>query len=239
MRQVNNNEWVSVPTMPQLIKDLIGSTEIKTQCEIDAVRGEPGNWYLIEKQKDPNQAPRQHGPFQKVVLTAPAPQALNLLRNLEHNWACPLKEVQYSSCWVLLKTIRHNPNIKFLPSRVFSSIRPQKFSPDDTHFNNISSWIAYTEPTWSHRNLELEAGEILEILSEEFFKVLNDGRPDVLYSNVHRWRYAQVTQSLKIPFLYDSSESLFYVSDSCLGNGIEGALSSGLEVGTYLCDNLR
>ena len=240
LKQLNDHAWVSTPSMPQLIKELLGSASVKTQCEIDAVTGSPGEWYLVEKQTSTNlELPNRHGPFQKVILTAPAPQALNLLRNLEHTWAAPLSHVQYTASWVLMTSLRLEPETKFLPSQIFSSIRCQNLIPARPSYNGVSSWVASAHPEWSHSHLEKDPIEIRNILNKAFFEALDDARPEVLYSNVHRWRYAQVVQSLNTPFLSDSSRSLFYASDACYGKGIEGALSSGFELGTIVCDELR
>lgn len=238
LKQLNEREWVSTPSMPQLIKELLGSTPIQTQCEIAAVIGAPGEWYLVEKQKDNNENPRRHGPFQKVVLTAPAPQALNLLRNTEHDWAASLNDVQYSTCWVLLTSLRLSPSTEFRPSQIFSSIRCQNLIPERSQFENITNWVSCTNPDWSQQHLEQEASEVHKLLREELFRALGHEPSEILYSNVHRWRYAQVTKSLSTPYLHDSSETIFYTSDACLGNGVEGALSSGFKTGTLISSYL-
>lgn len=236
IKQTGDGEWVSVPSMPQLVKDLLGSAPVQTNCEIDVITGETGAWYLLEKQKDTSEGPRRHGPFDKVVLTAPAPQTLNLLRNIEHTWATPLRAVQYSPCWVFLASLPLDPKTEVLPSSVFSEIRCQNLKQGRTLINGISSWVAYTNPVWSQQFLELEQSEALAILNAEFIASLRVKPDRFIHASAHRWRFAQVVQSLEATMLHDPLRSIHYAGDACLGGGVAGALSSGLKVGNLITE---
>lgn len=239
LKKLNDSEWVSSPSMPQLIKDLLSSTQVRTQSEISAVTGTPGQWFLTEKQKNEHEAPISHGPFQKVILTAPAPQVLNLLRTLQHDWASPLKNICYSSRWMLLATLRSHPPTHPSSTNIFSSIRCQDTLPSRPKLDSLSSWVSSAHEEWSRSHLELETSEVHTLLLQEFCATLGISHTEVLYSTAHRWRYAQVTNALALPFLHDSNQSLFYASDACLGNGVAGALTAGFEVGRFVCDSLN
>lgn len=238
LRQISSELWVSAPTMPHFIKELLGASQLHTQCEIDAIEGKPGAWFLTEKSRGNAEAPRRFGPFEKIVITAPAPQALNLLRNTEHSWAAPLNSVKYSPCWVLLISVQSDSPVGFSASSIFSSISNQESKPERTTQPSISSWVAHASPHWSKQHLELESADVQNILIDEFKKIVPSHAVQIVHSAVHRWRFAQVTQPMNTVALYDEQKSLFYAADACLGNGVEGALLSGRTVGQHITQHI-
>lgn len=225
-------EYVAQPTMPQLIKDLLGPTKINTLTEIEKIEGKPGEWWLVIKIQDNHTAPsRRVGPFSKIVCTAPAPQALKLLAEVNCSWKEELKKITYDPCWALLFTMRGENTLHSLASdEIFSALTQQSTKSGRTHHSGLQSWVAHAGSSWSWAHLEETAEQINALLLPKALDKLASSADQVVHSTTHRWRFATVRNSLGVDFLYDESAGLFYAGDGCHGRGIAGALQSGLSV---------
>jgi len=234
VRQLNPDAWVASPSMPQLVKDLLGGCPLSAQVEIDTLEGSTGQWYLKEKSKSDGNPPVLRSPFSAVVLTAPAPQTRALLRNVECSWKQKLDAVSYHPCWAVMASFAGAPAEIRETSNIFSSLVSQNSKPGRTLPEHVQCWVGHAHPEWSRAHLEAEAAVIQEKLLAELVRVLGLTSVQPLHAAVHRWRYSTVANPLHCTALADPVQRLFFAGDACLGTGVAGAVESGLEVGRML-----
>jgi len=232
--------YVASPSMPQLVKDLLGSVKIKTQTEIESIEGGAGAWYLKTKPaSEATMPPERFGPFESLVITAPAPQAIKLLSGVSCAWEDELKKIAYAPCWSLMFTVRSehvSSNLKDDP--LFESLLPQNSKPGRTETTGLLSWVAQASADWSLAHLENSAEDVVKQLLPHALRLTGHAPDSVVYSVAHRWRYSRVVSSLSTLCLADDAQGLYYAGDGCLGQGVAGAIQSGLAVGERLTDSV-
>ena len=165
------------------------------------------------------------GPFDRIVLALPAPQAAALLNALDHAFAAPVAAVVTAPCWTLMLAFAERqpgPDTRKLEGTLDwiarDSSRPGRPTLPD-------SWVANASPAWSRGNLEREPDAVLADLLAAFRAETGiDAAP--AYAAVHRWRYANTEAPLGQACLWDAS-GLAVCGDWCLGARVESAFDSG------------
>ncbi len=228
--------YVASPSMPQLVKDLLGPVKIKTQTEIESIEGSAGAWYLKTKSAPEGTIKSERfGPYKSLVITAPAPQAIKLLSGVPCAWTDELKKIAYVPCWTLMFTVRSehdSSSIKDDP--LFESLLLQNSKPGRAETPSLFSWVAQASADWSVAHLENSAEEVVKQLLPHALRLTGHAPDSVVYSVAHRWRYSRVVSSLSTLCLADDAQGLYYAGDGCLGQGVTGAIQSGLAVGERL-----
>jgi renalase len=237
VKKFSIDTWVACPSMPQLVKDLLGGSTVRAQIEIDALEGSAGNWFLREKSRNDGSEATVHGPFTAVVLTAPAPQTRALLRNVECSWKNRLEAVSYDPCWALMVSLPRTTAPIQVPSEIFSSVICQSDKPGRTPSSDVQSWVGHASSEWSKAHLEHDQSAVQEALLIELRRVLGLSEIRPLHVAVHRWRYSTVANALHVTALADTQQGLFFASDACLGTGVAGAVESGLAIGRMVMQN--
>lgn len=182
------------------------------------------------------------GPFDRVLLTCPPPQALALLSKLPS---------QYRLCQTL-QAMHHAPawSVRWVPSEP-SSVDAGDFLRDDLRADGIALCIRedrrpqgtgtprytlHASAEWSAEHLEDSPETAAHALMEIAAKALRiPARAE--YLEAHRWRYAWVSQAAGEAFLR-GADGLFYAGDACLGATVADALHSGLAAADALCAEL-
>jgi len=233
LENISDNQWIAKPNMPQLVKDLLGEQKNFYQTEIDVIEGHANELFLIEK----SDSQKRHGPFQSVVITAPAPQASALLRKTNCAWKSALANVTYAPCWTLMLTLKDpctQVNSTTLQAHPFNDLLRQHDKAGRPQHPGLSSWVGHASAQWSEAHLE-QTGELVQAeLLGHALDALGASAEQILHATVHRWRFSTVKSSLSEVCLADSELGLFYASDACLGSGVAGSVRSGLKVGQLL-----
>ena len=173
--------------------------------------------------------------FDRVILTAPAPQTQSLTQFSEHLQG-QLSKVEMSPCWTLMVAFLDPVDRDF-------DVKKMTQGPIDWLARNSSKWgrketpdcwVAHASAAWSSEHLELDREQILNKLLPEVYDILGQGEDDLLYFSAHRWRYANVVQPLGEAFISDETGTLFGAGDWCLGSCVEHAFKSGYELATHI-----
>ncbi len=162
-----------------------------------------------------------------VVITIPAPQIPSLI-GLDHPLSERLSLVEMSPCITLMAAFRsvyrcdlHNisktaGNLAWIAN---NSSKPGR--------TGANCWVAQATPSWSEDRIDAPTEEIEKSLLSMLGEEIGVQPEEAVYSEVHRWRYANVTEHLGESCLKDSTNSLFLGGDWCLGPKVEAAWKSG------------
>lgn len=206
--------WVVVPRMSLLPRHLLADVPLHTGARVVRLEREGSTW----------RAHAEDGRVwtaERVVLTAPAPQAEALLRPVLPELADQLARVEVAPCWAAM--IRASTGLDL--DAIRGSVGPLSWLARQDRLpgrEGPERWVAHASSDWSTEHLEDEPERVEALLSEAFAQVTGTV-PDAI--RVHRWRYSRVTRPLGVDTL--AADGLIVAGDGCLGGRVEAAWLSG------------
>lgn len=217
-------DWfVGAPGMSALARPLAANLDIVHGAQITAIARE-GRGYILQTISD-----MHYGPFDGVVVTSPAPQAVALLAPLDPAFNV-LQQVRMSPCWSALLAFDGasgaDPDVLREPSPPIAWAARDCSKPGRQQ--GFETWVIQASPAWSREHLEIEKGGIADLLAREFLALSPERlNRSPVYIGVHRWRYALVETPLGQPFLSGLEPLLLAAGDWCLAPRVEAAFESG------------
>jgi hypothetical protein len=221
--------FVGVPGMTGLAKHLSLGLNVRKNTRVERIVDADGRWQLLWQGGDEV--------FDRVVVTAPAPQIAALLPE-SHIFNGPLGAVGMDPCLTLMVGLPPGTALPFVshraPDEDISWIACDNAKPQRPE---VTCVIAQASRDWSLRHLELETESIAKLMLPTVFKAIGAG-PEVepIYLSAHRWRYAFVSAPLGQPYLSDGDRTLFAGGDWCLGAKVEDAWASGQAIAEALAE---
>ena len=165
------------------------------------------------------------GPFDRVAVAIPAPQAAGLLR--PHGFANEAARAGMAPCWAMMLAFPEAepaPDVMRLDNGPLRWIARASSRPGRAAMPEC--WVAQAGPEWSREHLEDPPDAALAALQAAFRTATGiDATPS--YAAVHRWRYAIADAPLGVPALWDAGAGLGVCGDWCLGARVEAAFLSG------------
>ena len=213
--------WVGIPGMSAFARaaEQAGIGSLHLQCQIRAITRDGASWHLHH---DSGSA----GPFDRVVLALPAPQAAPLLAALGHDFAAHVAGVAMQPCWCLMlafESRQPGPDTRTPEHGALAWIARDSSRPGRDPLPDC--WVAHAGPDWSQAHLEDPPDRIEAALRAAFTEATAIAVAP-RYAAVHRWRFARTESPLGAPCLWDSS-GLAVCGDWCLGGKVEAAFDSG------------
>ncbi|WP_028239674.1 NAD(P)/FAD-dependent oxidoreductase [Stutzerimonas azotifigens] len=226
--------WVGVPRMSAISRALLGALPTEFSCRITEVFRGDQYWHLQDAEG------KNHGPFSRVVVATPAPQASNLLAAapklasvaagvaMEPTWSVGLSferplDTELDGCFVQGGALDWVARNRSKPGR--------EPVPD--------SWVLHASSDWSRHNLDLPREAVTEALHGEFAELVGCAVPAPSFSVAHRWLYAKPTSSHQWGALGDADLGLYACGDWCSSGRVEGAWLSGQEVARRIISHLQ
>jgi predicted NAD/FAD-dependent oxidoreductase len=170
-----------------------------------------------------------HAGFDRVLVSAPAPQASALLAPHAPAFTASLGAVVMHPCVAAMIVLSRRPNVSWdaafvNDSPVLSWVARNASKPGrEAH----ECWVLHATPSWSAAHVERDASSLVPAMLDAFADVLGES-VSVLHAVGHRWRYAiPGSPASEAEALYDSALGLGAAGDWCVGGRIEGALLSG------------
>lgn len=216
--------WVAVPGMSALGRALAEGLDLRPRTRIVPPRRIGKEWLISDDQGV------QLGRFDRVIISAPAPQAAELLADappVAAQAAC----VDYAPCWALMLVLDGQTGLPF--DGVFVNQGPLRWAARDSakpgrrSLPNRECWVLHATADWSRAHLEADPSVVAEALLEAFSGLIDGPLPELLVSRTHRWRYALLDEPLEDGCLWDARLGIGACGDWCHGARIEGAWLSG------------
>lgn len=225
--------WVGVPRMSAITRALLGALPVRFSCRITEVFRGDSHWSLQDAEGE------SHGPFSRVLIATPAPQASTLLAAapklagtaasvvMEPTWAVALAfetplQTSLEGCF-----IQDNP----LDWLARNRSKPGRDSQPDT-------WVLHASSSWSRQHLDLPKEAVIEQLYGAFAELIGCAVPVPSFAHAHRWLYARPAQSHEWGALADADLGLYACGDWCLSGRVEGAWLSGQEAARRLLEHI-
>lgn len=209
--------YVAVPGMNALCRHLLAGITTHYGRAVQRLQRDGERWQLLDADG------ALLGEAERVVVTAPAPQAAVLLAEVAAPLATALQQVQYAPCWSAMVELPVQPDWALL--RQHGDIGWAAAEASRPGRAGGPRWIVQASAEASRRWLEEPAETVGERLAVQFGE--RAGAPARLVA-AHRWRYALVERALDQACLIDPTGSLLVAGDGCLGGRIEAAWESGI-----------
>ncbi len=214
--------FVATPDMPALAQYLAGDLLVQFDARIVQLTPNGSAWTLRGADGS------NHGPFQSVVITLPAPQAAELLG--DHPLVAKACAVTMTPCWAVMAAFARPVPVEWdgafihdspLAWAAHNSSKPGRARAPDT-------WVLHATADWSAEHLEESEKKVAELLLEEWVRCLSVSLPPLSFLDAKRWRFAAGSVSASPPILCDNATRLVVCGDWLAGGRIEGAYLSGL-----------
>ncbi|AND67584.1 hypothetical protein ATSB10_01300 [Dyella thiooxydans] len=225
--------WIGEDGMKRLVEPLAVGVDIRLQATVAGLSRHDGRWRLALDEGSCLDG------FDAVAITAPAPQARELLERAGSPLAGALGAVAVAPCWALMLALGTPWELPFEAARLdhgpvaWLARQASRFGGDD----GIDRWVVHASPAWSQEHLERTPDEVVSWLLAALAAQL-PAPPSPVFARAHRWRYAMTMQPLGRPFLADPADGLWAGGDWCLGARVENAFQSGIAMAGSIADAL-
>lgn len=218
------HRYVGAPRMTALSRHLLEGLTFNSGVRISELqRDDSALWHL----RDENAG--TYGPFDRILVAIPAPQAVALLRSVP-SLAQAAAQVRVEPCWTLALSFAEPLPVDleacFVRAGPLDWISRHLSKPGRS---GADSWIIQSNAAWAAQHEDADPAVVSEILAAAFSKVLNISLPLPSQSVVHRWLYARSVAPCDWGALAAPDLGLYACGDWCLSGRIEGAWLSGLQ----------
>ena len=225
--------FVGVPRMSALTRNLLGDLPVTFACRITEVfRGEQ-HWHLQDA------SGQSHGPYSKVVIAVPAPQAAALLSaapKLASTAASAAMEPVWAVALAFAKPLATALEGCFVQDSPIDWLARNRSKPGRSVAPDV--WVLHASSAWSRQHLDLPRETVIEQLRCAFAELIGCSVPEADFSLAHRWLYGRPAQAHQWGALADADLGLYACGDWCLSGRVEGAWLSGQEAARRLLEHL-
>lgn len=215
------HRYVGTPGMSALGTDLAKEIAVLRETQVKRVTRNDAAWTLLD------QAGKTHGPFDILVMTLPAAQSADLLK--DHPLGRQAAGVSMSPCWAVLAGFSERVDLPwdgaFVEGSPISWLARNSSKPGRP--TGPDCWVIHAGPEFSLANLEQPAESIAQTLLEEFSRSAGLRLPPRVHLSAHRWRHSQASSNVESLCLFDADARLALCGDWLAGGKIEGAYLSG------------
>lgn len=223
-------DWhVGLPGMSGLVKPVLAGIDVRLRTRIDAIA------FDAQGRVSLTDADGRDVRFDRVVVTAPAPQALALTASIDPVFEA-LGDIVYAPCWAGMFAIAEA--VAGLPDLV----RGDDDGPGGLIVRNGSkpgrtgeTFIVHGGGAWSARHLDSEPDLILPHLQGALERCAGRGLSPV-HATAHRWRHARVDRALGEDHLMSDCGRVIVCGDGLVGGRAQAAAQSGWAAAAALVD---
>jgi renalase len=215
--------YIGRPSMTAVPKALAQGLDVKRQHKVTAL-GCCGDHWCVDVE--------DHGCLraERVLLTAPVPQSLALLKAGDFTVPEPLMSrlsaIAYDPCLALLVTLAGRSRLPAEGLRRESGV--VRWAADNQAKGvslNAAAVTLHLAPEFSTANYGRTDAEVLELVRAEAEELI--GAP-IAGATLHRWKFGHVRAVDPEPFVWWSEEQLGFAGDAFGQANVEGAALSGL-----------
>jgi hypothetical protein len=219
--------------MTDVPKALASELNVKNNSRVTKIRYKDSHWYVTIEDGQKLDA-------QYLILTAPAPQSLELIKEsnivLRRQKLEALENIRYEKTIALLAILDGPSGLK--EPGCFKVEEPPLSWVADNQMKGISkipaitahSTYQFAEDHWDD-DPEAIQKPLVEALSVHLESKITE-------ASLQKWRYALPISPFEQPFFFSRRHSLLMAGDAFGGPRVEGAALSGIEAAAHLIDFL-
>jgi len=221
--------WVGVPGMSAIGRHLARDLDVRCGVHIASLKRDVhARWFASST------ASETLGPFDAMVVSTPAPQALPLVA-ASSRLSAAIGTVRMHPCWAVLVAFNEPVATRFDAAYVTSSplawIARDRSKP---RRGLAETWVLHASAAWSTAHVADGPDAVGPFLLNAFADLVRARLPLPAYVGAHRWRFACAEPGLNVGALADPELRLFVCGDWCAGNRVEGAFLSGVAAAQHV-----
>ena len=219
----DDQRWVGVPGMSSLGRMLAEDLDVSLRTRVAPPERAGDAWLLADDQGN------ALGRFDRVLIAAPAPQAVELLRAAPE-LAATAAAVRYGPCWTVMLGLDAPLDLPW--EGLFVNQGPLRWAADNGSKPDRQGpvWVLHATADWTGACLHADTQTVVAALVDAFAKVVGSAGvalPALRWSQAHRWLYSLVDAPLDLGCLWDPALGIGACGDWCNGARVEGAWLSG------------
>lgn len=214
-----DEEWlVGLPGMSGLVAPLVDGFTVQPERRVSAILdGADGRFRLTFESGG------EAGPFDRVVVAVPAPQAVELLAGRGEPFG-RIAEVRFGPCWTLIARLSQPFDPGFDVRRDVEALAwVARAGTKPGRQGEVL--IAQANPVWSAERLEDDPATVAPMLEAMLRRAVGDLPPAEFAA--HRWRYALVEKAVGETFLLSADGRIGACGDWMIAPRVECAWASG------------
>ncbi|WP_216819140.1 NAD(P)-binding protein [Thiohalocapsa sp. ML1] len=237
MRRAGDDDarFVGVPGMSTLGRMLADGLDLRLGIRVAAPERAGDAWLL----RDDTGA--ELGRFDRVLIAAPAPQAVDLLAAAPA-LAARAAGVDYAPCWTVLAGFDGPVDLPrdglFVNGGPLGWVARNTSKPGRTGAGPGEVWVLHGAADFSRAWLEAEPAPVMDALLAAFADLAGGTLPALGWSQAQRWRFSFCTTPLADGCLWDAALGLGACGDWCAGARIEAAWLSGEALAGHVLGSL-
>ena len=171
-----------------------------------------------------------------MIVTCPAPQTADLLANASPELAQACAKVEMLPCWATMvafeSPLRLDFDAAFVDDELLAWVANDSTKPG--RGAQPECWTLHAATGWSRERLEDNAELISREMVRRFLKIAGAPAAEPATRTAHRWRFARSADPIRHAGLLDPVGRVGVAGDWTLGDRLEGAFMSGLEMADQL-----
>jgi renalase len=215
----DTNFYVPLPKMNSFCRFLASGLEVHLETMVDKISKEGKNWILYQGDKI-------LGKFDWVVCAIPSNQVVQIIPD-SFVYKNDVSKIKMQGCYSLMLGFNSPLNINWDAANIngssigwvaVNSIKPKRTSK--------YSVIAQTTNLWAESNIESDQEEVKKYLLEQLSGIINADLSSAVYTDLHRWRYANSDKKDSQKSFVDLDSRLAACGDWCIEGRVEAAFLS-------------
>ncbi len=220
--------YVGAPRMNRIGKTLADGLNVQLERTIDRIERTDGHWTVTDN------AGTQDGPYDWVVLAAPAAQTARLGASFPELVAyCDARPML--GCFALMLGFEKPLPLAWQAARVHNhevgwiAVNSSKPGRSDAY-----TLVVHSSNAWAETHMEDDQEQVLHLLLEGASSIIGENLSLAVHRQLHRWRYANSDPVSGAPCFLDADNQLAACGDWCIRGRIEEAFTSGDQLATDL-----
>ncbi|MFA9269300.1 MAG: NAD(P)/FAD-dependent oxidoreductase [Baekduiaceae bacterium] len=165
------------------------------------------------------------GVFDAVAVTAPAPQAADLLEHAAPWLAERARSVDYAPCWSVMAAWDEPLHLGFTATTDIPGIALAVAEDAKPGRGDGERWVLQLDEALSAEHLEAEPDDIIALALDRWHARIGRTEPAPVHAAAHRWRYAR--PRVPLPETCLSAGTIVAAGDWCGGHSAGAAIRSG------------
>ena len=219
----SQDRFVAVPAMNAICKHLARDLTVRISTKIEKIT-DTGDGIALTDQEG-----NDLGTFDRVIVSAPAAQAAELLVDFP-SVSQAIADVNMKACWAAMvsfeKPITDQWVGAFLHESFLSWAARNSTKPGRN--GEQEHVVIHATPEWTAEHWEDDSDNVAQAMMAEFWRVTGLEPRENAHLQVHRWKYAIAEGEAGVGCFADESAVVIACGDWANGSRVEGSFLSGM-----------
>jgi photolyase PhrII len=221
--------YVGVPSMNSVCKHLLCGIPQHYETRVQSIQHSEDRLILN------NEGGESLGEFDRVVVSAPAPQTAQLLAGVSA-LAQPCEAITMRPCWAAMIELSkpltdqwvgafvHDSWVQWIARVTTKPGRGSNIEP----LSQTEAIVVHASPDWTRKHFEFPADWVAQEALKELQRAISMDGLQPVASTAHRWNYAICPEERGQTDWFDSIAGIAVCGDWTHGSRVEGAFLSGM-----------